>query len=299
MATTRNSGTTNGVARATRKPWTTCETAPSASRTTTGVIWRRIVEISSAEIANVSPFTTKAAVAVVTASRTAPKAGPSDEPEVLHGVQQRVRRAEARLADQPREQGHRGRTLGRARRGGEGGECDDEDHRPVERHDGGQGEHLHAPKQVADEQHRAAVVAVGNRATHRTEQRIGKQPKDRRRADPPRRAGRAVHVAEERRVVEPVAELRRRAGGDERSDVTNRKDAAIRIRRARLHGENLARHGTSRSARELWIVDAPASGSAQAIAYGHGGGGGSGACRMAERVGPSGSVRQHVAQSAH
>ena len=235
MATTRKSGTTNGVARAARKPWTTCATAPSPSRTSTGMMWRRIVEINTAEIANVQPVHHEGRGRGGHREQDRAQGRARDDPEVLHRVQQRVRRAEARLADQPREQGHRGRTLGRARRGGEGGERDDECHRPVERHDRGQGEHLHAPKQVADEQHRAAVVAVGDRATHRTEQRIGKQPKDRRRADPSRRAGGAVDVAEERRVVEPVAELRRRAGGDQRADVTNRKNPAIRIRRVHRH----------------------------------------------------------------
>ncbi len=150
-----------------------------------------------------------------------------DDSEILHRVEERVRRAEARLTDQAREQCHGRGALGRARRGGEGGEGDHECHGCVEPDHCRQDEHLQAPKNVADEQDRAAVVAVGYCPTNRTEQRIREEPADGRRPDPPRRARSAVDVAQERSVVEPVAELRHGARGDERAGVANREYAAI------------------------------------------------------------------------
>ena len=150
-----------------------------------------------------------------------------DHSEILHRVEERVRGAEARLTDQAREQCHGRRALGRARRGGEGGEGDHECHGCVEPDHYREDDHLQAPKNVADEQDGAAVVAVGHRATNRTEQRIWEEPADGRRPDPARRARGAVDVAQERSVVEPVAELRHGARGDERAGVADRENAAI------------------------------------------------------------------------
>jgi hypothetical protein len=150
-----------------------------------------------------------------------------DDAQLLDGVQQRVGRAEARLADQARHQRERRWALRASRRGREGGEGDHDLHRAVGRDDGDESEHQRQPQHIAGDQHAAPREAIGDRAANRPEHDVGQQPADRRRADPGGRSGRRVDVAEQRRVVEPVADLRRRARGDQRPSVAYREHIPV------------------------------------------------------------------------
>ena len=120
------------------------------------------------------------------------------------------------------------------------------------------------PKNVADKQDRASVVAVGQCSTNRTEQRNGRRRQSGRRPDPTRRARGAIDVAQQRSVVEPVAELRHGARGDEGAGVTDRENAAIcrrclsRNQDAERSRVNDKQHGVARIivdvARAVWPV---------------------------------------------
>ena len=81
---------------------------------------------------------------------------------------------------------------------------------------------------VAGEQDGPPVVPIGDHPAERPEQRVGQEPADGGRADPRGRPGGQVHVGEESRVVEPVAELGRGARSDEQACVADREDPPVR-----------------------------------------------------------------------
>jgi hypothetical protein len=143
-------------------------------------------------------------------------------------VQQRVGGSEPALADESREQGERRGLLGAA-----GGRCqrrarDDHGHRPVGGDDRGEDEHEPKAQRVSGQQHRAAGVSVGDRPAHGAEQHVRQQPADRGGADPRGRSGRLVHVGQQRRVLQPISDLRDRTRADDRAGVSNGQHVAIR-----------------------------------------------------------------------
>ena len=150
-----------------------------------------------------------------------------DHTEVLHRVQESVGGRQPGLTDHPREHRHRRRPLCRSRRRGQRGQGDHELYRAFGRDRGGEGEHERAAQEIADQEHRAPVVAIGDHAAHGAEQHVREQPADRRRPDPPGRSRGGVDVSQQSGVEEPVPELRRRAGPYERTGIVNCKNAAV------------------------------------------------------------------------
>ena len=156
------------------------------------------------------------------------------------------------LTNHPREHRHRRRPLCRSRRRGQRGQGDHELYRAFGRDHGGEGEHERAPQEIADQEHCAPVVMIGDHAAHGPEQHVREQPADRRRPDPPGRSRGGVDVSQQSGVEEPVPELRRRAGPYERTGIVDGKNAAVRATGA--HGRTLVvSHGRrKRFGRSAW-----------------------------------------------
>ena len=195
---------------------------------------RRSVEIRAADTANVPALTMKATESGATTSRTAPIAGPTTTPRSCT-VCSRALAGPNR--DSPTSLGSSASAAGRsALPAAEASAVNAMTSRtgPSHGHHGGEPEHQQAPQQVAGEQHRAPVVAVGDHAADGAEQDEGQQPADRGRADPARRTGGLVDVAQQHGVVEPVAQLRGGARADQRSRIRHAKDVAIQTARAQL-----------------------------------------------------------------
>ena len=143
-------------------------------------------------------------------------------------MQERVCRAEPDLTNQAREKRHRRRLLRASSGRRQGGERDDQRHRASagdRRSDGGHDQH---PQEVTGQQYGAPWIAVGDGPPERAEQHVRETLADRRGANPDRRVGRAVHVSEQRGVVQPVTGLRSGAGPDQRAGARDSQDVSIR-----------------------------------------------------------------------
>ena len=131
------------------------------------------------------------------------------------------------------------RASGRRR---QGGERDDQRHRASAGDCGSQGSHDQHPQDVTGQQHGAPWIAVGNDSPERANQHVREKPDICRGAHPAGRVGRAVHVSEQRGVVQPVTDLRGGAGPDQRAGA---RQTARTSRYARLivspiaHGRGL------------------------------------------------------------
>jgi len=130
-----------------------------------------------------------------------------DNAQALHRVQQPVSCAEPHLPNQPRQQRDRRGPLRRPRRRHQRGQHDHDLDGAVGGDDRAERKHQREPQQVTADQHGPPAIAVGDQPADPPDQHVGKQTEDRRGADPPDRAGREVHVAQQRGVKEPVADL--------------------------------------------------------------------------------------------
>ena len=158
-----------------------------------------------------------------------------EDAEILDRVQERVCRAEPDLTDQAREERHRRRLLRAPSGRRQGGERDDQRHRASagdRRSDGGHEQH---PQGVTGQQYGAPWIAVGDGPPERAQQHVRENLADRRGANPARRVGRAVHVSEQRGVVQPITDLRGGAGPDQRAGARDSQDVSIRPGRRLTH----------------------------------------------------------------
>ena len=111
--------------------------------------------------------------------------------------------------------------------GRQGGQRDHDLDRPVRGDDSAEREHQREPKQVPGDQHGPPAVAVGDRPADRPQQHVGQQAEDRRGTDPPGRASGHVHIAQQRCVVEPIADLRCCACPDQCAGLANLEHVVV------------------------------------------------------------------------